>query len=549
MLHQTLKLAALVLLMSLLSKSPALAQESLQREYNDSDQNGDQNSNQQENSRNYDRVRIDRYLNVEIWADHDDDEYYEGDRVKLNYRVSRDAFVAVYSIDSKGRVNMLFPSSPGQDNYVTGGVTYSLPGRDDDYDFVVNGPEGVENVQIIASREPFPIPDWYVNSGLFCDWEDRHEYMDWVNSEYFVKYDGQRFAYDRTALYIYEWEPNYFRPVYRPYYPNWTVSGNVYVDYWPGSSLYIDGIYWGCTPLYIPRVYCGWHTFTVYDRYNYGWEYDVHVTRYNTVVLNNTVIVTQPEFRSKYKTVRFAGYQDPVKAGYNDYNKELKTINQSGAWKNETVAKITSDSKQIETTKSVYVGEKKFVVGSSKVVKTDRGIETTGSPVEPGLGGNKSRHYGNGNSIEKKTIDYNSEGKKSHESIFKRTESNQPTEQNTVDGSGRHISRGEQSAIERRKSNENAPSGSYRKSGGSSSRKHSPSNDSGKSEEGKTRKEQSSPGSSKQQGSGHRPDNATMNSSGNRDSGGSNKGSSSSYKPNGPSKESSGGGKPRSGRR
>ena len=123
-----------------------------------------QNLQQQPRDRNdnsdnsYDRVRIDRYLDVEIWSDHSDGEYYEGDRVTLFYRVNRDAFVVVYSVDSRGRVNMLFPSNPGQDNFVAGGETHRLPGGNDDYDLVISGPEGVENIQIIASRERFTIP-------------------------------------------------------------------------------------------------------------------------------------------------------------------------------------------------------------------------------------------------------------------------------------------------------------------------------------------------------------------------------------------------------
>jgi hypothetical protein len=349
-------------------------------------QNDDDDYDRSEGYEN-NQVRIDRYLNVEVWTDHDDGEYYEGDRVSIYFRASRDAFVAVYSIDTKGRVNMLFPNSPSQDNYVVGGVTQSLPGRYDDYDLVVSGPEGVENVQIIASREPFPLPDWYQNSGMFCDWENRHDYMDWVNGQFFVKYGGQRFAYDRTAIYVYEWEPAYFRPVYRPYYPAWTVYGNAYVDYWYGSSIYIDGLYWGCAPLYLPRLYVGWHTFTVYDRYGHCWERDVHVTRYNTVVLDYNVIVTRPDNRSKFKEVRFAGYQEPVKAGYKDYEKKVKVMTQSGAWKVETDSKVKLDNREIEKNRTTYVADRKFVRGSSKIVTTDRGIETAGADID--RGGNK----------------------------------------------------------------------------------------------------------------------------------------------------------------
>lgn len=60
--------------------------------------------------RDVDRTRIDRYLDVEIWANHSDGEYYEGDDIVLHYRTNRDAFVVIYSIDTRGRVNLLLPS-------------------------------------------------------------------------------------------------------------------------------------------------------------------------------------------------------------------------------------------------------------------------------------------------------------------------------------------------------------------------------------------------------------------------------------------------------
>ena len=325
----------------------------------------DQNNNSNDN---YDRVRVDRYLDVEIWSDHSDGEYYEGDRVTLFYRVNRDAFVVVYSVDSRGRVNMLFPSNPGQDNFVAGGETHRLPGGNDDYDLVISGPEGVENIQVIASRERFTIPDWYPNSGLVAETDDIHDYMDWLNDRYFVKYEGQRFAFDRTALYINEWEQYYFRPIYRPYYPSWTVSGNIYFDYWYGSSIYIDGIYWGISPLYIPRLYVGWHTFTVYDRHGHAWEYDHHVSRYNTVVFDYTIINTSGHVRSKYKKVREAGYRSPTSAGYPNYKNKVKAIKSSGAWKTKLYAQSGSETTVSKKSRFVHSGTKKFVRGSGSDV-------------------------------------------------------------------------------------------------------------------------------------------------------------------------------------
>ena len=358
MLHKLLKPILLILLFTFAATATIWSQ-NLQQ------QSRDQNNNSDDY---YDRVRIDRYLDVEIWSDHTDGEYYEGDRVTLFYRVNRDAFVVIYSIDTRGRVNILFPSNPSQDNFVAGGETHRLPGGNDDYDLEVSGPEGVENIQVIASREKFTIPDWYPNSGLIAETDDIHDYMDWLNMRYFVKYEGQRFAFDRTALYINEWEDYYFRPVYRPYYPSWTVSGNIYFDYWYGSSIYIDGIYWGISPLYIPRLYVGWHTFTVYNRHGHAWEFDHHISRHHTVVFDHTVIHTSAHVRSKYKKVRTAGYRAPTSAGYPNYEKKVKAIKSSGAWKTKSYTQSGSQTTISKKSQFVYTGKKKFVKGSSSDV-------------------------------------------------------------------------------------------------------------------------------------------------------------------------------------
>ncbi len=364
MLQNLLRMLVMTAMALVISTVPAMSQ-NISRDYGDDEYE------------NADRTRIDRYLDVEIWTNHSDGEYYEGDNIVISYRTNRDAFVAVYSIDSRGRVSLLFPGEPGRDNFVRGGVTYRLPDGLDDFDLVVTGPEGVENIQIIASRERFPIPDWYPTSGLVCDWDDRHEYMDYLNDRYFVRYGGQRFAYDRTAIFVNEWEPYYFRPVYYPDYYRWSVYGNVYIDYPIGATVYIDGIYWGFTPLYVPWIYVGWHTFTIYDYYGYCWESGIHISRYHTAVLGHRVIRTSPTVVSKYKEVRYAGYRDPVTSGYPDFKEKRKAIMKSASAKLK--GDVTGDASLTKETRTIFTGAKKHVRGSTKLVKTERGYETTGS--------------------------------------------------------------------------------------------------------------------------------------------------------------------------
>jgi len=402
------------------------------------------NAQPDEGDYDYDQVKIDRYLDVEVWSDHSDGEYYAGDDVVIYFRASRDCFASLYSIDTRGRVNLLFPTDPGEDNFIYGGVTYRLPAEDAPYDLEVTGPEGFENIQIIASRERFDIPDWYHNCGLVAD-GDIDEYMDYLNYSHFVRYGGQRFAYDRAAIYVNEWEDYYFRPAYVPYYPSWTVYGNCYIDYPWGSSVYINGIYWGCTPLYIPRIVVGWHTMTIYDHWGHCWESDFHCSRYNTIVFNRTVIQTSPTVHSKYKEVRAVGYRDPVKHGYPDF--EAKKAAFSGAVTKGGVVSGLNGSKGSSVENESFSLPKKYVRGSSKVVKTDRGFETDPSTSvimrpESGKRGNRETISRDRNRSERQST-------------------------NTVDNTGRSGS-----TVEKRSSSRNESSyrdsGSAGKSGGSS---------------------------------------------------------------------------------
>lgn len=383
----------------------------------------------QSSRRDYDDyadVKVDRYLDAEVWTNYYDEDYYIGDNIVINFRTSRDAFVAIYSIDTRGQVNLLFPTDPQEDNFVYGGVTNSIPGDRDDYDLVVTGPEGFETIQIIASRERFPIPNWYGNSGLVCEWDDRAEYMDFLNNEYFVRYGGQRFAFDRAVFYVDEWEPDYYRPVYTPYYPSWTVCGNVYIDYPYGATVYINGHYWGIAPLYIPRIAIGWHTITVYDYYGHCWESDFHCSRYNTVVFNKTIVQPSPTVKSKYKEVRTVGYREPNKNGYPTFSKT-----RGGGAVSSTANKPSRGGKTNATTRSSDLALKKsYVRGSSQVVKTSRGWETTSSGLNDRSYNSSRSKTATGTS---RTSKYDRSDSKSSTSGYKRTRTSGSSRESSYD--------------------------------------------------------------------------------------------------------------------
>jgi len=261
-------------------------------------------------------IRYDRYLDVEIWTD--DNEYYDGENINIQFRANKDCYVVVYNIDTRGNLNLLYPSDPWDDTKIERDRIYRIPDSYDDYDLTVRGPEGVEYIQIVASRTPLPIPDWDNGFDMVVD-GDPLDFLDYINAVYFGCDNGCSLAFDMALFTVNEWHEAYYRPVHVYHHNDWSMCGMIYIDYPWGATVYIDGIYWGIAPLFIPRIYYGWHYVTIYDRFGYCWEDRINVFRRKSVVLDNTIIKTRAGVKSKYRDVRRKAYLDPAKNGYPDY--------------------------------------------------------------------------------------------------------------------------------------------------------------------------------------------------------------------------------------
>ncbi len=267
-------------------------------------------------------IKYDRYLDVEIWTD--DDEYYDGENISIQFRANKDCYVVVYNIDTRGNVNLLYPSDQWDDDKIERDRIYSIPNSQDDYELTVRGPEGIEYIQVVASRTPIRIPDWDNGFDMVAT-GDPLDFLDYINAVYFGCDDGCSLAFDMALFTVDEWQEEYYRPVHHYYHNNWNMSGMIYIDYPWGGTVYIDGVYWGIAPLFIPRIYYGWHYVTIYDSYGYCWEDRVNVFRRKSVVLDNTIIKTRGGVKSKYRDVRTKAYLDPAKNGYPDYTTK-KTV-------------------------------------------------------------------------------------------------------------------------------------------------------------------------------------------------------------------------------
>ena len=92
---------------------------------------------------------------VEIWTDRGDDPYATGQGVRVHFRTEQDAYVTILRIDTDGRVRVLFPREPWEDNFARGGRDYDVPGRDSRDAFYIDDYPGVGYIFAVVAGDAF----------------------------------------------------------------------------------------------------------------------------------------------------------------------------------------------------------------------------------------------------------------------------------------------------------------------------------------------------------------------------------------------------------
>ena len=94
-------------------------------------------------------------LEARLWLDRAESSVVQrGDRLRIYYSTSRDAFVALFHIDTDGRVRLVFPRAPDENHYVRGGRDYQLYlGRSAHW--TVEEDPGIGYFFLVASSRPF----------------------------------------------------------------------------------------------------------------------------------------------------------------------------------------------------------------------------------------------------------------------------------------------------------------------------------------------------------------------------------------------------------
>ena len=194
---------------------------------------------------------------IHIWYNSNGAFAYR-DRAKVYARAAESGYLVALREDLNGRVHVLSPVDPGDDQHVSGGKKYELKGRGGREAFVTEDTAGQGTVLAAWSKTPFTF-DRYVKGGQWdldalsgqgAQTDDAEAHLMAIADD--MQAPGRHFDYD-LAVYTVS-APHYARGLY------------LYPYGWPGWWGYGD--WWGYgPPLLTTRLFLGPGRFGVGGRF------------------------------------------------------------------------------------------------------------------------------------------------------------------------------------------------------------------------------------------------------------------------------------------
>jgi hypothetical protein len=222
---------------------------------------------------------------IKVWLS--DESFERGDRAKVYVKADRDGYVVVLHAEPDGRVRVLFPLDPTDDDYIKAGETYEVRGRGDRNAFTVYDSRGQGVVFAAYSPDPFRFDNfvrtdhWDYRVDAFRVGDDAEsdltELARQMAGQSEFQYDLARYDVEQHVAYggsYYPYDP-YYSGWYDPWYRPW--RSGIYFGVSFGSPWYYSC--WYCDPWYYDPWYSGyyyraWYRPYYYDNYYYnpyGW--------------------------------------------------------------------------------------------------------------------------------------------------------------------------------------------------------------------------------------------------------------------------------------
>jgi hypothetical protein len=115
-------------------------------------------------------------LELKVWTDRGPSgAYLQGEQVFVFLQANRDCFVRLIYEQVDGTRVQIFPNAFYNDYRIRGQKVWSVPGVNDNFEFEVSPPFGLERITAYASTEPFPAPEGTVTDAGMLVIDERVE--------------------------------------------------------------------------------------------------------------------------------------------------------------------------------------------------------------------------------------------------------------------------------------------------------------------------------------------------------------------------------------
>ena len=104
-------------------------------------------------------------FNIDIWTNKK--RYRLGEEIRFYFRSDQDCYLTLVDYEPNGKVKVLFPNQFFQDNFVKGGKTYIIPGKEYGFKLTIEPPTGTERIKAIATTNPLSLFDLDFTKGFF----------------------------------------------------------------------------------------------------------------------------------------------------------------------------------------------------------------------------------------------------------------------------------------------------------------------------------------------------------------------------------------------
>lgn len=190
----------------------------------------------------------------------DGGQYSRGEYAQVQFRAAADGYVLLLRADQDGRIRVLFPLDPGDDNFIRGGKTYKVVGRDDRGAFYLDQAGGSGMVYAAWSKSQFRFAEFvradhwdYTVFDQYNAAEDPESQL----TDLVLRFTDQGFDYAVDRYIVYSVAD----------YVSETPTTYIGVSGWPWPTYYTGG--WS--------IGIGFGFGCCYDPwYGYGWGYPVY---------------------------------------------------------------------------------------------------------------------------------------------------------------------------------------------------------------------------------------------------------------------------------